>query len=212
MNTPPEPLHRRIASAMARLQVITGGAERRAADQAGVSPLQMSILRQLQARPGLRAGALAKALGVTPGTISVAVSALRRKHLVHQQRDPEEHRAVVLELTENGRATATRLEGWADERLEPLVAGLEQDEAGDVLAALLAMLRAAEQRGLIDGTRMCLFCRWFEPGGGPKPDRPHRCELLGVGLAKTDLRVDCPEFESGPPKSTFAGRGTAPGS
>jgi hypothetical protein len=38
-------------------------------------------------------------------------------------------------------------------------------------------------------------CRLFRPDGHPAEGSPHHCALLGLPLARSDLRVDCPEHE-----------------
>ena len=190
-------LHRRIAAALARIEVVTDAAARRAAEGARVSTRQMSILRALARRADQRVGELAESLELTSGTISVALRPLEEKGLVTKQRDVEEHRAVRLQLTPRGRRVATGFDDWADESLIPLVEELGEDNAGDVLASLLEVLRAAERRGLVEPARMCLHCRYFRPWKGRrgKQGRAHYCDLLEVTLRRPQLQVDCPDFE-----------------
>jgi hypothetical protein len=43
--------------------------------------------------------------------------------------------------------------------------------------------------------RMCVSCRFFRPEAHPGEESPHHCALLDLALARSDLRVDCPEHE-----------------
>lgn len=188
------PLHTRIADALARLGALARSHENQEALADGLSPLQARALVALQRRRGMRVGELAEELLVTFGTLSAAVSSLEEKALVTKYVDPEEHRAVNLELTRKGTAAARRAEGWASGLLAPPVADLDSDEAATLLASLLKLIRAFERRGAIAAARMCFSCQYFDPEGG-RGARPHFCNLLEEPIGEADLRVDCPEHE-----------------
>ena len=194
----PQDLPRRLGEALTRIQILTDAAGRRAADDAGVSTLQMMILSVLVKTPGLRVGELASRLEVTPGTISVALNALEEKKLAKRSPDPNEHRAVRITATAQGRRKASDLDEWADESLSPIVEQLGATSAGASLAALIQVLDAAETRGLIDPGRMCSRCRHFgwKSARGRDVGRPHRCGLLQKDIGPVDLQVDCDEFET----------------
>lgn len=195
----PDSLQRRIADALARIQVVTSAAGRKSSGDEGLSPLQSLLLRTLASRGGMRIGALASALRVTPGTVSVAVDAMEDKGHVRRGPDPEEHRAVLVHLTPKGRRASERLGESAGSRLEPVVEAVGERRAGEILQSLLTVIDAAEREGLVDPTRMCIACRHFQPWGarGERASTPHRCGLLERDIGPVDLRVDCPEFDPG---------------
>lgn len=188
------PLHTRIADGLARLGALARFHENQKSQAEGLSPLQARALVVLQRRRGIRLGDLARELLVTYGTLSPAVSSLEEKALVTKYVDPEEHRAVNLELTRKGAAAARRVEGWASELLAPPVADLDADEAATLLASLLKLIRAFERRGTITAARMCFTCRYFDPKGG-KGARPYFCNLLEEPIGEANLRIDCSEHE-----------------
>jgi len=192
------PLHIRIADALARLGSLSRWHENQEALAEHLSPLQARALVLVQRRRGIRVGALAKELLVTYGTLSAAVSSLEEKGLIAKYVDPDEHRAVNLEVTRKGAAMARRAEAWAGELLAPPVDDLAPDEAAALLASLLKLIRAFERRGTIAAARMCLSCRYFVPHGG-RGARPHFCRLLEEPIGEADLRVDCPEHEPADP-------------
>ncbi|MEM9380689.1 MAG: MarR family winged helix-turn-helix transcriptional regulator [Planctomycetota bacterium] len=194
-----EDLHRRIAGAVERIAAVLRAGTQQAAQEAAVSPLQMRILRELSSRPGQRLGALAEALHVTDGTVSAAVSTLVDKGLAQKAPDPEEHRAVLVHPTPSGRRVDRRAEDWPDEALVPATRALGEDEAGDVLTALLRLIQGLESSGALQDTRMCHSCEWFQPWKG-RGKRPHRCGLLKASIGGSDLRVDCPDHVAAPPE------------
>lgn len=188
-------IHSRIADALARLGAITRAHEQRESQSEAISPLQSRALVVLHRRKALRIGELARELLVSYGTISVAVAALEQKGLVTRSADAEEHRAVNVALTRRGLRLARAADQWQAQLLEPAVADLDETTSARLLATLLHLLRSLERQGLISTTRMCLSCRYFEPGGG-KDGRPHYCGLLEASIGNAELRVDCPEHET----------------
>ena len=194
--------HRRIGAALSRLGQVVAAATRRAAESEGLSNLQLGILQRLESHGERRVGELAQELDLAPATVSVALRSLESKGLIAKERDPSEHRSVVVRPTRKGRNAVRRTAGWSDERLEPLVGTLGEADSGQVLAGLLTLLRAAEREGWIEGTRMCASCEYFRPWGGRRPagERPHRCAPLEADLRPLDLRVDCADFVGASPE------------
>ena len=201
------PLHTRIADALARLGALTRHHENQQSQAEGLSPLQARALVILRRRARIRLGELAKELLVTEGTLSSAVSSLEEKGLVIKRADPDEHRAVNLELTRKGSAAARRAEGRAGEQVAPAVADLSDEEAAGLFALLLKLIRAFERRGAIAAARMCFTCRYFDPQGGSGA-RPYYCNLLEEPIGERDLRVECPDHEPAGPDQPGGASGT----
>ena len=193
------PIQARLADALARLALLSRSGEQRAADSEALSSLQARVLAVLERRPGLRVGELAEELLVSYGTVSAAISTLEEKGLVAKYVDPDEHRAVIVEATRRGSAAAKRALAAAGELLAPAVEELPDDEAAVLLASLIKLLRALERRGAISPARMCVSCRWFEPGGGDGA-KPHYCHLLEAAIGRGELRVHCTDHERAAPE------------
>jgi DNA-binding MarR family transcriptional regulator len=109
-----------------------------------LSAAQASILDHLDAVDPTTLGGLAEHMGVTPGTMSVAVDRLVKGGYVHRAPDPVDRRRVLLHLTEQG----VRVRG-ANSVLDPaLVAGmldqLDDRERAAALHGLRLLARAAE--------------------------------------------------------------------
>ncbi|HUF26764.1 MAG TPA: MarR family transcriptional regulator [Gemmatimonadaceae bacterium] len=116
--------------------------------QALLSAHQASILDHLDAVDATTLGELAEHMGVTPGTMSVAIDRLVKGGYVSRTPDATDRRRVQLRLTADG----VRMRG-ANSVLDPALIGsmLEQLEPGaraEALRglALLAQAAAAAQR------------------------------------------------------------------
>ena len=70
-------------------------------DSPELTPTQVAVLSNLEEGP-TRVGMLAAAMGAAQNTISEVVARLQRSGLVSKQRDPADHRAVLVQLTERG--------------------------------------------------------------------------------------------------------------
>ncbi len=70
----------------------------------GITGLQLSVLRICAERPQLPLAALRKALVMHPATLGQSIDELRRMDLVTVRTDPNDKRARLVGLTDNGRA------------------------------------------------------------------------------------------------------------
>ena len=70
----------------------------------GLSVPRMRLLGELAFHGPLRMNELAHEMGVTPRTMTTMVDALDRERLVERRPDPDDRRAVVVALSEAGRA------------------------------------------------------------------------------------------------------------
>jgi DNA-binding MarR family transcriptional regulator len=161
----------------------------------GLTPTQGEILVLLMQRKGpMRLGEIARETALTAATTSDAVSTLESKGLVEKRRAPDDGRALALRLTARGRTAAKRAAQWPD-FLATAVGMLRDEEQSVLYRTLLKTVRQLEAQGDIPPHRMCLTCTHFEPGRSPKKTS-HHCALLGLMMADTDLRLDCPVHET----------------
>lgn len=70
----------------------------------GITGLQLQVLRICAERPQLPLAALRKALVMHPATLGQSIDELRRMGLVTVRTDPNDRRARLVGLTENGTA------------------------------------------------------------------------------------------------------------
>ena len=106
-----------------------------------LSPVAYSMMTALNDSGPQRASALVEIFSVDKGAVSRQVQALLELGLIERSPDPEDRRAMILAVTEEGRrrlATiaqarrrqlTTRLESWSDEELSAFVRSLARYNA-----------------------------------------------------------------------------------
>ena len=91
----------------------------------------------------LRQMDLAEKLNLSKSTVSRLVDVMAGRDLVRRQPAPDDGRGVVLLLTANGLAVATRLERARANRLSALLHAVPADRRDDVIEVLTLMEEAA---------------------------------------------------------------------
>ncbi|GEM_PF-70882 len=164
--------------------------------QSGLSPIQIQFLIALQfeMKTEWTIGDLAERFGLTPATVSDAVTSLEEKGLVQRKKKGGDRRTVYLHLTPSGRRAARKLGGWAN-ILQDSLAGMSPEEKTVMLKGVLSVLRSFRTSGVVSTVQMCTTCKFFRSNTYRNSRGPHHCALLDVPLSEADLRVDCPEHE-----------------
>ncbi|MBO4899252.1 MAG: MarR family transcriptional regulator [Lachnospiraceae bacterium] len=83
--------------------------------------------------------AVAKALDVTTGTLTISVNSLVRKGLVKRIRSEEDRRVVLISLTDQGRELNHRHVDFHRRMIDEIIEGLSEEEVG-VLTEMLGKL------------------------------------------------------------------------
>ncbi len=184
-----------IAYALARIGTLLKSLAWEDAEKLGVNPTQAQILVRLAARGRSRVSDLAAELGVSQPTLSDAVAALFRKGLLERQPDPEDGRAVRLQLTWAGRAVAEAA------RVPPpaMLAALETLPEADrdaMQRGLVGLIRALQLAQVIPVQRICVTCRHFRPHAHDDAARPHHCAFVDAAFGDAALRIDCGDHET----------------
>ena len=120
----------------------------------GMTPQQYWLLRQLRDAGPLGTSELAQALGVTPGSATVACKRLERAGLVTRTRGLEDERVVRVALTEQGCAQIDALRRQRREALSTWLNVLEQREQEELqclIERLLKEARSMEETRKYDG-------------------------------------------------------------
>jgi DNA-binding MarR family transcriptional regulator len=166
------------------------------AEGAQLTPTQGEILVLLLQRKGpMRLGEIARETQLTAATTSDAVSTLESKGLVEKRRALDDGRALAVRLSTRGRTAAKKALQWPT-FLTKAAGLLGADEQGALYRALLKMLRELQAAGTVPPQRMCLTCSYFEPSKATKRVAAvHRCTVLDLTLADSDLRLDCAVHE-----------------
>lgn len=156
------------------------------ATEHGVSPLQLDLLATLAAGtpPEPTIGLLARELGVAQPTVTDAVAALERKGFAVREAQPASRRVLV-------RATRAGLAlGQVEDPLARVAAQLDPQIQDVALEAALTMIASLVGDGTITVARTCFTCRFHRRDAGGS-----HCNLLGIPLAPSELRVNCPEHQ-----------------
>lgn len=166
----------------------------------GLTPTQGQVLSWLLLQaPGQRPtpGELAKALALSPATVSEALNALEAKGLVRRRQSGDDRRSYQLELTDAGRRAARASAGWAD-FLAAAVDSLPAADQVALLKVLVRLIRSLQLQGKIPVARMCVSCSYFRPFVHPDPERPHHCMYVDAAFGDGRLRLECPDYEPAP--------------
>ncbi|MFI5977798.1 MarR family winged helix-turn-helix transcriptional regulator [Streptomyces sp. NPDC051452] len=121
-------------------------ADQRFLDTAGVTTAQLAALYAIRDRPGGTQGELARRLEVRESAVTGLVRRLTAAGLVARDRHPDEHRAVVLELTDEGRAALDAVRSELDRFNAELRAVLGEDGFTRTAEALHRLVEAAASR------------------------------------------------------------------
>ena len=112
-----------------------------------LSSHQASILDHLDTIEATSLTALARHLGVTPGTMSVAVDRLQKHGYVRRTWDERDRRRVQLRLTEAGARVRSANSALDPARVEALLGRLTAEEQRAAISGLTILARGAEELG-----------------------------------------------------------------
>jgi len=113
-------------------------------DPTGGRPVaQVEVLQMLGETGPIRLGELAARLNLAQSTVSGLVTDLVNAGLVDRTADPRDRRALVLALTDAGRALLDTWDAAHQKRLASALRSLEPDDRDQVLAAVPALARLA---------------------------------------------------------------------
>lgn len=106
---------------------------------------QVEFLQRLEREPGLRIGDLARKHRMAVNTVSTLVNQMLKEGLVVRESDPDDRRAVLVLLTDEGRA---RLQAWTranQRRISVALDGLSVEQRAAIDAAVPALVALAER-------------------------------------------------------------------
>lgn len=187
---------KKIVASLERLSQALRVLLREEAQERGLSPIQAQFLVHLlfHGPESRRVGQLAREFDLTRATVSDAVGSLEKKGLVERDPWPDDRRVATLGLTPAGEEAARGLATWAN-AVEGSLSASSPEEKEVVMRFLMGLIASLQRAGVVTVARMCVSCRFFRPDAHPGDASPHHCALLDLPLARSDLRVDCPEHE-----------------
>ena len=90
--------------------------------------------------------AVARALGVTTGTLTISMNSLVKKGYVQRVRSEEDRRVVLVSLTEKGKRAFDHHKRFHDEMIRQVLKGLDGQEQEILRKALLNLMDFFEKR------------------------------------------------------------------
>jgi DNA-binding MarR family transcriptional regulator len=130
-----------IDAARLRVAVLRLSRRLRKHDLAGLTPSQLSTLSTIGVKGPVRLGDLAAAERIAPSTLTRLINVLEDKGYVRRDAAPDDARAYLVSVTEQGRDVLERIKQEATNLLTDILLTLPADQ----LAALSSALPALEQ-------------------------------------------------------------------
>lgn len=160
----------------------------------GLSPIQIQILVFVTYhKPELcKVSYLAQEFNVTKPTISDAVRVLLLKGLVEKKDAGRDSRSYIIGLTESGREIVTGIEQFAAP-VSSQVEKMSTEQLSSIYKSLTDLIYQLNRSGVLSVQRTCYLCNFYE-----NQVDGHFCHFLKQKLMETEIRIDCPEFESKP--------------
>jgi DNA-binding MarR family transcriptional regulator len=107
----------------------------------GVNRTDGRCLDVIDQRPGITAGELAVAAGLSPGAVTTVLDRLEARGFVKRERDPDDRRRVTLKLTPEANRLAWEAYGPLADMGGPFIRGATDEE----LEAVIRFLRAGTE-------------------------------------------------------------------
>ena len=133
---------RRIAASLVKLQKMLNTALMQHPEMPVTLP-QLMLLNLTSIHGPCRLTALAEKIEVKPSAVTVMVDRLEKRGLVRRVQDPDDRRAVRVEITAEGRDVLDKARELRNEVLGGFMNGLDPEEARR-LADLLERITGAE--------------------------------------------------------------------
>ena len=112
----------------------------------GLTIPQMRVLFSAARRGGARPGFIAERARMAPPNVTSVVDRLVERGLVRREPDPEDGRATIVLLTEEGKRLVRAIAAAAGERLQSALDGLQPDELESLETGLRALVREMDAR------------------------------------------------------------------
>ena len=158
----------------------------------GLSPIQIQLLIFISYHKNdlNNVSFLAQEFNVTKPTISDAVKVLDKKGLIIKEYSSADSRSYSIYPSEKGKEIVVQTDDFALPLLES-IEGIDEKQQSDFFQTLTHLIFQLNRKGILTVQRSCHSCRFYRGGTGS-----HYCNLLEKVLQQTDIRLDCPEYES----------------
>ncbi len=160
--------------------------------QHNLSPIQIQILIFIAYHKEVlcTVSHLALEFNVTKPTISDAVKVLLQKDLIKKTTSSSDSRSYAITLSAKGQKLVKAVENFADP-IKDFLMTYDDTSLGVAYELITKLIKSLNAAGVLSVQRHCFNCRFF----GSEKGAPF-CAYLNETLQHTDIRIDCPEFES----------------
>lgn len=114
--------------------------------QAGLTVPQFRVLFAAAARGGVRAGVIAERSRMAPPNVTSVLDRLEERGLLRRMPDPDDGRATIVELTQDGRSLVREIALAGRDELARDLAGMPDDDRAALLRGMAALIRSMESR------------------------------------------------------------------
>jgi DNA-binding MarR family transcriptional regulator len=113
---------------MRRLSTEIDGLDQRAAEHFRISRTDLHVIDNLRSLGPMTPSALARAVGLTSGGLSIALERLERIRYIRRSQHPEDRRSVVVEATDAVVPLESAVFGALGRHMNRLLAGYSDEE------------------------------------------------------------------------------------
>ncbi len=157
-----------------------------------LSPIQIQLLNFIAFHQDnlCNVSSLAREFNLTKPTISDAIRVLVEKKLLIKDFSSPDSRSYTLQLSSLGKETVDQTISFSNPVKEQLVK-LDAAEQEQLYLSLSQLIYQLNRTGVLSVQRICFGCKFYQ-----KTTSGHYCNFLKEELMNSDIRLDCPEFES----------------
>jgi DNA-binding MarR family transcriptional regulator len=113
----------------------------------GVTLPRFDLMAQLERHPdGLRMGELSRRMMVTGGNVTGITDQLEKEQLVQRVPDPQDRRAFMVRLTEQGRRAFAEMAAVHEAWIEELLQDIPAEDKALMIGMLASMKRRLDER------------------------------------------------------------------
>ena len=110
-------------------------------DYKDVTANDMHVIEAIDMEEARNMTSVARSLGVTTGTLTIAVNSLVKKGYVERARSEEDRRVVLVSLSENGKRAYLHHRQFHEQMIEAIVEELSEEEQAVLEKALVKLDR-----------------------------------------------------------------------
>ncbi len=160
------------------------------AKEFGLSPIQIQILLFVSNHKEelCNVSHLAKEFNLTKPTISDVIKVLEKKAYITKSPSAVDARRFNVILSPTGTRLIDELEEYHSP-FKQLVDQLGESQLEVLYQNLTSLVFQLNRAGILSVQRTCFGCIYHQVS-----DNKHHCRLLGIDLAITDIRLDCPDY------------------